>query len=222
MEKKGFSLVELLVVIAIISILSVIGIPNYLKFKEKARYAEAHSYISAIRSAQTAFHLEYNGYHSSLKVIGFSPLGPVRFNVGFGNVGVVPAGGPPVDGTSMTSLRICGGPYGSGTSTECFYNNIAPQITDPLSTVSNTSYALTISFYDVSLVSNNSTLGPTLVALVFGHRALAMPPGGPVAIPPPVPAGGYVGQLMQENTWLIVYPNGNVTKTSKTVSAGGY
>ena len=50
-NNKGFTLVELLVVIAIIGILAVVAVPSLMKNIDKARVAEATSYINAYKTA---------------------------------------------------------------------------------------------------------------------------------------------------------------------------
>ena len=59
-NKKGFTLIELLVVVLIIGILASIAIPQYFKVVERARVAEAQSFISQIKQAQERY-LARNG-----------------------------------------------------------------------------------------------------------------------------------------------------------------
>jgi len=58
----AFSLVELMISITIIGILSVIAIPNFHKYKYKAKIAESYVVINGIEKAQQTFILEYNEF----------------------------------------------------------------------------------------------------------------------------------------------------------------
>jgi type IV pilus assembly protein PilA len=80
---RGFSIIELMVVVAMISIMAIIGIPQYKKFVAKARQAEAKIQLSGIFAAEAAFHFEYNGYSSNLRVIGYAPRGTFYYQAGF-------------------------------------------------------------------------------------------------------------------------------------------
>ena len=51
-RKQGFTLIELIVVVLIIGILASIAIPQYFRIVEKGRFAEATSWVDAVRSAQ--------------------------------------------------------------------------------------------------------------------------------------------------------------------------
>ncbi|MFN7904944.1 MAG: type IV pilin protein [Pseudobdellovibrionaceae bacterium] len=82
-NNSGFSLVELMVVVAIIGILATVAIPSVNKYMLKARQAEAKTNLAAIYSANKAFAVEYNGYHTMFGVIGYAPEGQLRYNVGF-------------------------------------------------------------------------------------------------------------------------------------------
>lgn len=51
MYTKGFSLIELMIVIAIIGILSVIAIPSYQKYTQRARFTEVISSTQPFKTA---------------------------------------------------------------------------------------------------------------------------------------------------------------------------
>ncbi|NJR65584.1 MAG: prepilin-type N-terminal cleavage/methylation domain-containing protein [Leptolyngbyaceae cyanobacterium CRU_2_3] len=54
----GFTLLELLVVIAILSLLAAIAIPSFLRQTNRAREAEAKTYVGAINRAQQSYFTE--------------------------------------------------------------------------------------------------------------------------------------------------------------------
>jgi len=59
--KKGFTLVELVIVIVIVGILSVISVPIYRGYVEKAMMTEGKVLIGAIGKAELAYHVQH-GY----------------------------------------------------------------------------------------------------------------------------------------------------------------
>ncbi len=58
--KKGFTLVELVIVIVIVGILSVISVPIYKGYVEKAKYTEGYVLLNAIAKAELAYHVKYD------------------------------------------------------------------------------------------------------------------------------------------------------------------
>ena len=60
--KKGFTLVELVIVIVIVGILSVISVPIYRGYVEKAIKTEGQVLIGAIARAELAYHVQYGSF----------------------------------------------------------------------------------------------------------------------------------------------------------------
>ena len=62
---KGFTLIELMIVVAIIGILAAIAIPNFLAMQLRAKRSELPTNLDAIRTAQKAYHAEWDGFTSA-------------------------------------------------------------------------------------------------------------------------------------------------------------
>ena len=61
-KKTGFTLVELVIVIVIAGILSVISVPIYRGYVEKAIMAEGQMLLSSIGKAELAYHLQHKRF----------------------------------------------------------------------------------------------------------------------------------------------------------------
>lgn len=173
LNQKGFSLVELMAVVAIIGVLAIIGIPQYQKFRVKAFQAEAKTQLAALHTAQRAFYLEYQGYHTSLKVIGYAPNGKARYNVGFGQAGITPAIAPS-DNVNLSSKEMCTGTYGLGTDINCDMIIDTPELSPGLTTSPTTYRAGAYSFDDLLVAQNENQTGIEIASrLILGESAHA-------------------------------------------------
>ncbi len=122
MNQKGFTLVELLIVIGIIGILSVIAIPNFMKFQAKAKQTEAKINLSGLYTAEKAFYAEYGSYHSALGTIGFSVDGNRRFYA----VGFPAATGVALPNGVTNQFTLCGGVQQAAADSHfCASSNVA-------------------------------------------------------------------------------------------------
>ena len=64
-RRGGFTLVELVITIAIVIILSVISVPIYRGYVDKAKYSEGYALLGTILSAQKAYYSEYGYFFRS-------------------------------------------------------------------------------------------------------------------------------------------------------------
>ena len=73
---KAFTLIELLIVIAIISLLSALGIPNYIKYKQRALIVSALAEIRIIDRAICAYETDTGNLPTSLSEINSEIIDP--------------------------------------------------------------------------------------------------------------------------------------------------
>ena len=76
-RSKGFTLVELVITIAIDIILSVISVPIYRGYVNKAKMAEGYALLGALLSAQKAYYSEYGNFLRNLDSVGDTNYDPV-------------------------------------------------------------------------------------------------------------------------------------------------
>lgn len=79
-RRNGFTLVELMVVVAIIGVLAAIAVPSFAAYLDKARAAEATTFLASIRQRQESYRAEFGRYASaptdgasSWSAAGFTP-----------------------------------------------------------------------------------------------------------------------------------------------------
>lgn len=82
--KIGFTLLELMIVIAIISFLSIIAVPNLMKFLAKAKRTEAYINLSSLAMAEKAYFAENGKYTTNIATdLNWAPEGNYNYTYGF-------------------------------------------------------------------------------------------------------------------------------------------
>jgi len=71
---RGFTLLEVLIVIAIIGTLAAIAIPNFISYRERARYAQAIQTLRTISTVLEAWAIDYGDHPDSLADAGLGDL----------------------------------------------------------------------------------------------------------------------------------------------------
>lgn len=197
-NNKGFSLVELMVVVAVIGFLAAIAIPQYAIYRMKTFQSEAKTSLSSLYVAEQAFFGEYNRYHTSWIAIGFSPTGNARYNVGFGDFGVVAdsSHGYHVNldwaqQVSMSSIYYCAGVGANITNAnECFLMEDEAGVGRPLLPVTWTTTetgfvaGASYTFANNSYLADNSSparrnAGTWALLGLMGISAQALAPASP-------------------------------------------
>ena len=67
---KGFTLVELVIVIIIVGILSVVAVPIYKGYTERAYMTEAKALLGTVNTAQKVYFAENRAYASTSSALG--------------------------------------------------------------------------------------------------------------------------------------------------------
>lgn len=81
-KQSGFTLVELAVAVVIIGVLAAFGVPRYLASVERARAAEAFTYLSTVSSAQERYSARQGSYTRDLTKLDIKMNKPEFFSVG--------------------------------------------------------------------------------------------------------------------------------------------
>jgi len=71
---RGFILLEVLIVIAIVGTLAAIAIPNFISYRERARYAQAIQTLRTISTVLEAWAIDYGDHPDSLADAGLGGL----------------------------------------------------------------------------------------------------------------------------------------------------
>jgi len=61
-QKKGFTLIELMVVVLILGILTIVGVPMFIRSVEESRSSEATTNLGAYAYAQERHHVQFGSY----------------------------------------------------------------------------------------------------------------------------------------------------------------
>lgn len=81
-SKGGFSLVELTIVVVILGVLAMMGVPRYQKVVERAKAAEAFTYLAHIEAAQERHNATTGTYARYLRQLDITGPAPKHFRVG--------------------------------------------------------------------------------------------------------------------------------------------
>ncbi len=73
-DTAGFTLIELMIAVAIVGILTSIAIPNFIKYREKARIAVAITEMRFIEKELMNFTVENGGLPEDLNEIGMDKI----------------------------------------------------------------------------------------------------------------------------------------------------
>jgi type IV pilus assembly protein PilA len=78
----GFSLVELTVVVVILGVLAMVGVPKYRTVVERAKSAEAFTYLAHIEGAQERYNATKGKYAKRMGQLDVKVPRPEHFRVG--------------------------------------------------------------------------------------------------------------------------------------------
>lgn len=78
---QGFSLIDLMIAITILGIIIAVAVPNFQKFRARAKQASAKTLLSGYSIAQKASFSEYLIYPGNLPGSGYQPTGTVGYRI---------------------------------------------------------------------------------------------------------------------------------------------
>lgn len=84
-NRCGFTLLELMIVVAIIAFLSILTVPNLMRFLSKAKRTEAYVNLGSLAMAQK-MHFAQNGQYTNILGLGglnWAPAGSINYAYGF-------------------------------------------------------------------------------------------------------------------------------------------
>ena len=76
-QRNGFTLVELVIVIVIVGILTIVAVPVYQYYVERARFTEAFAMLRAIADANTHHYLEKGSWCDNINDLDIQIDGPL-------------------------------------------------------------------------------------------------------------------------------------------------
>ena len=65
--KKGFTLVELVIVIIIVGILSIVAVPIYKGYTDRAKESEGKALLGSINTSQKVYFAEHNAFYGPVE-----------------------------------------------------------------------------------------------------------------------------------------------------------
>lgn len=72
-SSQGFTLIEVMIVVAIVAILAAIAVPNYSRYVERGRRAEARELLMRVAAAEERYYTNFNRYTDN--ITGPAPAG---------------------------------------------------------------------------------------------------------------------------------------------------
>ncbi|HZW88964.1 MAG TPA: prepilin-type N-terminal cleavage/methylation domain-containing protein [Myxococcaceae bacterium] len=72
-HRPGFTLIELMIVVAIIGLLTIVAIPNFIRFQARSKQGEVKLNLKALATTEQAYYQEKGAYTECLRKVGFSP-----------------------------------------------------------------------------------------------------------------------------------------------------
>lgn len=144
--RSGFTLIELLVVIIIIGILAAIALPSFLNQANRAREAEATTYVGSLNRAQQVYYLERQRFATD-----------EDFNDGFLGIGI------PTGTTNYEYVIVGGGEGEIGVS-----NQARPTLADESPVRAFVGYTATLSLPDTGELTTQAILCRGDVAPIAG------------------------------------------------------